>query len=49
MPPAGTPRNTFMRFPKERYQTELEIWRYMPSRTIEFTMKRLREPIEASG
>jgi hypothetical protein len=34
----------FQRFPKERYQTEVEL---APSPiAIEFTMKRLREPIE---
>ncbi len=31
----------FERFPKERYQTEIENWQ-----NIEFVMKRLREPIE---
>ena len=40
-------REYFKRYPKEQFLTELEIWRYLPSRTIEFTMKRLREPIEA--
>jgi hypothetical protein len=34
------------RFPKERYQTEVESWRELQSQNIEFTMKRLREPIE---
>jgi hypothetical protein len=34
---------------KEQFQTELETWRYLPSQTIEFTMKRLREPIESGG
>jgi hypothetical protein len=33
----------FSRFPKERYRTEVESWRELQS--IEFTMKRLREPI----
>jgi len=42
-------REYFKRYPKERYQSELETWRYLPSQTIEFTMKRLREPIEAGG
>ncbi len=34
----------FERFPKDRYQTEVEIWRHLQSQNIEFTMKRLREP-----
>jgi hypothetical protein len=42
-------REYFQRFPKQRYQTELETWRYLPSRTIEFTMRRLIEPIEDGG
>lgn len=37
------------RFPKDRYQTEVESWRELQSGNIEFTMKRLREPIEAGG
>ena len=37
----------FQRFPKERYQTEVESWRHLQSQNIEFTMKRLREPIES--
>ena len=36
----------FERFPKELYQTEFESWRELQSQNIEFTMKRLREPIE---
>ena len=36
----------FERFPKDRYQTEVESWRNLQSANIEFTMKRLREPIE---
>jgi hypothetical protein len=36
----------FERFPKHRYQTEIESWRLLQSANIEFTMKRLREPIE---
>jgi hypothetical protein len=36
----------FQRFPK-RYQTEIESWRELQSQNIEFTMKRLREPIES--
>src|SRR5882672_3722449 len=34
----------FQRYPKERYQTEVESWRNLQSSNIEFTMKRLREP-----
>jgi hypothetical protein len=36
-------------YPKEQFLTELETWRYLPSQTIEFTMKRLRERIEGRG
>jgi hypothetical protein len=39
----------FERFPKERYQTEVESWRHLQSQNIEFTMKRLRDPIESGG
>jgi hypothetical protein len=35
----------FERYPKDRYQTEVESWRHLQSSNIEFTMKRLREPI----
>ena len=35
----------FERFPKDRYRTEVESWRELQSQNIEFTMKRLREPI----
>ncbi len=35
----------FRRFPKDRYRTEVESWRHLQSQNIEFTMKRLREPI----
>ena len=42
-------REYFKRYPKEQFLTELETWRYLPSQTIEFTMKRLREPIEGDG
>ncbi len=34
----------FERYPKDRYQTEVESWRLLQSADIEFTMKRLREP-----
>ena len=37
------------RFPKDRYQTEVESWRNLQSQNIEFVMKRLREPIEGTG
>ena len=36
------------RFPKDRYQTEVESWR-LQSQNIEFTIKRLREPVEPIG
>ena len=35
----------FERYPKDRYQTEVESWRHLQSRNYEFTMKRLREPV----
>jgi hypothetical protein len=34
----------FERYPKDRYQTEVESWRLLQSANIEFTTKRLREP-----
>jgi hypothetical protein len=34
-------------FPKDRYQTEVESWRELQSNNAEFTMKQLREPIDA--
>jgi hypothetical protein len=34
----------FQRYPKNRYQTEVESWRNLQSSNIEFTMKRPREP-----
>ena len=39
----------FQRYPKDRYQTEVESWRNLQSANIEFTMKRLREPTEGRG
>ena len=33
----------FERFPKDRYQTEIESWRHLQSDNIEFVMKRLRK------
>jgi hypothetical protein len=32
----------FERYPKDRYQTEVESWRHLQSANIEFVMKRLR-------
>jgi hypothetical protein len=46
-PPGSWPRSIFRRFPKDRYQTEVESWRNLQSANIEFTMKRLRDPIKA--
>jgi hypothetical protein len=37
------------RYPKDRYQTEVESWRHLQSDNIEFTLKRLREPIDADN
>jgi len=39
-------REYLERYPKDQYQTEVESWRNLQSANIEFTMKRLREPIE---
>ena len=39
----------FQRFLKGRYQTEVESWRHLQSQNIEFTMKRLREPVADGG
>ena len=39
----------FQRFPKDRYQSEVKSWRELQSQNIEFTMKRLREPIERAA
>ena len=35
----------FAKYPKDRFQTEIESWRELQSRNIEYTMKRLREPL----
>jgi ribosomal protein L32E len=35
----------FERYPKDRYQTVVDSWRNLQSQYIEFTMKRLREPV----
>ena len=37
-------REYFERFPKNRYETEVESWRQIRSHNIEFTMRRLLEP-----
>ncbi len=37
-------REYFEKYPKDRYQTEIESWRKLQSDNIEFTMRRLREP-----
>jgi hypothetical protein len=42
-------REYFERFPKDRYRTGVEGWRKLQSFNIEFTMRRLREPIEGAG
>ena len=42
-------REYFERFPKDRYRTGVESWRKLQSSNIEFTMRRLREPIEGAG
>jgi hypothetical protein len=39
----------FRNFPKERYRTEVESWRELQSDNIEFTRRRLREPIDSPG
>ena len=39
----------FERFPKGRYLTEIESWRHLQSDNIDFTIKRLREPIDNIG
>jgi hypothetical protein len=48
-PPKSLAAEYFQRFPKDRYQTEVESWRHLQSQNIEFTMKRLREPLESGG
>ena len=39
----------FERYPKHRFQTEIESWRHLQSDNVEFTLKRLREPIDAEN
>jgi len=34
---------------EDRYQTAVESWRHLQSQNIEFTMKRLREPVGGAG
>jgi hypothetical protein len=36
----------FNKYPTDRYQPEVESWREIQSRNIEFIMKRLREPLK---
>jgi hypothetical protein len=38
----------FERFPNNRYQAEIESWRHLQLDNIEFTIKRLREPIDSA-
>jgi len=42
--PSPTSKEYFEKYPKDRYQTEVESWRKLQSDNIEFTMKRLRRP-----
>jgi hypothetical protein len=42
-------REYFQRFPKDRFETQVESWRQIQSHNIEFVMKRLREPKIPSG
>jgi hypothetical protein len=39
----------FERYPKDRYLTEVEGWRHLQAENIEFTFKRLREPIDSDN
>jgi hypothetical protein len=43
------PAEYFERFPKDVYGTEVESLRNLQSQNIEFTVKRLQEPIESAG
>jgi hypothetical protein len=36
-------REYFERYPKDRYETEVESWRHIQSHNIEFVMTRLRQ------
>jgi hypothetical protein len=40
-------KDYFGRYPKDRYQTEVESWRLLQSANIEFVMKRLRVRIDS--
>ena len=42
-------RGYFKRYPNEQFKTEVESWRLLQSQNIEFTVKRLREPIQGDG
>jgi hypothetical protein len=48
-PPGNWPRSISAAFQKDRCQTEVESCRNLQSQNIEFTMKRLRAPIEGVG
>jgi hypothetical protein len=37
-------RDYFECFPKDRYETSVEIWPHLQCDNYEFTMRRLREP-----
>jgi hypothetical protein len=37
-------REYFQQYPKALYDTEVESWREIQSKNIEFVMRRLREP-----
>jgi hypothetical protein len=39
-------REYFQRYPKDRFNTEVESWRQIQSHNIEFTMKRLQMPTD---
>jgi hypothetical protein len=41
-------REFFAKYPKDRYQTEVESWRHLQSWNYEFTMKRRRDPVTTS-
>jgi hypothetical protein len=42
-------REYFKRYPNKQFQTEVESWRHLQSQNFEFTMRRLREPVEGGG
>src|ERR1700760_2785595 len=41
-------RELFRRYPKAAYMTAIESWRELPDGAIEFTMRRLPPPTDAS-